>query len=72
LAPLAVVMLAPVSVLVPAVAVGSLACLVVLGALGARAGGAALGPAVLRVTFWGMLAMAVTAGVGHLFGTAVG
>jgi VIT1/CCC1 family predicted Fe2+/Mn2+ transporter len=72
MAPLAVVMLVPVSILVPAVAVGSLACLAVLGALGARAGGAALGPAVLRVTFWGMLAMAVTAGVGRLFGTAVG
>jgi VIT1/CCC1 family predicted Fe2+/Mn2+ transporter len=72
MAPLAVVMLVPISILVPAVAVGSLACLAVLGALGARAGGAALGPAVLRVTFWGMLAMAVTAGVGRLFGTAVG
>jgi VIT1/CCC1 family predicted Fe2+/Mn2+ transporter len=72
MAPLAVVMLVPMSILVPAVAVGSLACLAVLGALGARAGGAALGPAVLRVTFWGMLAMAVTAGVGRLFGTAVG
>jgi vacuolar iron transporter family protein len=72
LAPLAVVTLAPASLLVPAVAVGSLVCLVVLGALGARAGGAALGPAILRVTFWGMLAMAVTAAVGRIFGTAVG
>ena len=71
-APLAVVMLAPASLLVSGVAVGSLVCLAVLGALGARAGGAALGPAVLRVTFWGMLAMAVTAAVGRLFGTAVG
>ena len=72
LAPLLVAMLVPGSVLVPAVAAGSLVCLAVLGILGARTGGAPLGPAVLRVTFWGMLAMAVTAGVGRLFGTAVG
>jgi vacuolar iron transporter family protein len=72
LAPLLVAVLVPVSVLVPAVAAGSLVCLALLGILGARTGGAPLGPAVLRVTFWGMLAMAVTAGVGRLFGTAVG
>lgn len=71
-APLAVVPIAPVPLMLPAVAVTSLACLALLGALGARAGGASIGPAVLRVTFWGMLAMAVTAGVGRLFGTAVG
>ena len=71
LAPLAVAMLAPESYVVPAVAAGSLICLALLGMLGARTGGAALGPAVLRVTFWGMMAMAVTAGVGRLFGAAV-
>jgi len=71
-APLAVVPLSPGSMLVPAVAIVSLACLAVLGALGARTGGAPLGPSVLRVTFWGALAMAVTAGVGRLFGAAVG
>lgn len=71
LAPLAVAMLAPESYVVPAVAAGSLICLALLGMLGARTGGAALGPAVLRVTFWGMMAMGVTAGVGRLFGTAV-
>jgi VIT1/CCC1 family predicted Fe2+/Mn2+ transporter len=70
-APLAVAMLAPESYVVPAVAAGSLICLALLGMLGARTGGAAVGPAVLRVTFWGMMAMAVTAGVGRLFGTAV-
>lgn len=72
LAPLAVVMLAPVAILVPAVAVGSLVCLAALGAFGARVGGAAFGPSIVRVTFWGMLAMAVTAGAGRLFGTVVG
>lgn len=70
LAPLAAVPLASASLLIPAVAVTSLACLALLGALGARAGAAPVGPAVLRVTFWGMLAMAVTAGVGRLFGAA--
>jgi VIT1/CCC1 family predicted Fe2+/Mn2+ transporter len=72
LAPLIVVTLVSPSRLVGAVALVSLACLAVLGAVGARLGGAAVGPSVLRVTFWGMLAMAVTAGVGRLFGTAVG
>ena len=71
-APLLVVPLAPSRLLVPAVAVVSLFCLFILGLLGARAGGAPLGPSVLRVTFWGALAMAVTAGIGSLFGTAVG
>ena len=70
LAPLAVVPLAPSPLLIPAVAVTSLACLALLGALGARAGSAPIGPALMRVTFWGMLAMAVTAGVGNLFGAA--
>ncbi len=50
----------------------ALAVLAVLGAAGARAGGAKLLPAVVRVVFWGALAMAVTAGVGHLFGTTTG
>jgi VIT1/CCC1 family predicted Fe2+/Mn2+ transporter len=49
----------------------SLAFLALLGAVGARAGGAPVGRAVLRVTFWGAVAMAVTAGVGKLFGAVV-
>lgn len=71
-APLAVVPFAPLPLLIPTVAVVSLVCLVVLGVLGARAGGAPVGPSVLRVGFWGALAMAVTAGIGRLFGTVVG
>jgi len=55
----------------PAVAAGSLIFLAVLGAIGARAGGAPVIRATLRVAFWGALAMAVTAGVGRLIGTAV-
>lgn len=42
----------------------------VLGAIGAGAGGAPVGKAVLRVTFWGAFAMALTAGVGALFGVS--
>jgi VIT1/CCC1 family predicted Fe2+/Mn2+ transporter len=71
-APLLVVPLAPMSLLVPIVAVISLICLAILGVLGARIGGAPVGPSVLRVGFWGALAMAVTAGIGSLFGAAVG
>jgi VIT1/CCC1 family predicted Fe2+/Mn2+ transporter len=71
-APLAVVPFAPLNLLVPAVAAVSILCLSILGAVGARTGGAPLLPSIVRVTFWGALAMAVTAGVGQLFGTAVG
>jgi VIT1/CCC1 family predicted Fe2+/Mn2+ transporter len=42
-----------------------------LGAIGARAGGANIPKAAMRVTFWGSLAMALTAGIGALVGTAV-
>ena len=69
--PLLVVILSPSAVTIPAVAGAALLGLAVLGALGARAGGAPVGKAVLRVVFWGLLAMGVTAGIGHLFGAAV-
>lgn len=70
-APLLVVPWIPLPLVVPIVAVVSLLCLALLGGLGARAGGARLGPSVLRVSFWGALAMGVTAGAGRLFGAAV-
>jgi VIT1/CCC1 family predicted Fe2+/Mn2+ transporter len=69
--PLLMVVIAPLTYLVPAVAAGSLAFLALLGALGARAGGANILNATIRVTFWGALAMAVTAGIGKLFGAVV-
>ena len=69
--PLLIAIIAPHTALIPAVAAGSLAFLAVLGGLAARAGGAGLWAGALRVTFWGALAMAVTAGVGSLFGTNV-
>ena len=51
--------------------VASLFVLAALGALAAWAGGARIAPGALRVTFWGALAMGVTAGAGALFGTVV-
>ncbi len=69
--PLLVVLLVPESSLVIAVSVASLIFLALLGAVSARTGGAPVLRATLRVTFWGALAMALTAVVGALFGTVV-
>lgn len=69
--PLAMVLVSPAQFLVPAVSVASLLFLALLGAIGARAGGANVIKATARVTFWGALAMAATAGIGALVGTAV-
>ena len=66
--PLFVVLLVPLSALMWAVAGSSLMFLAMLGSLAARAGGASMVTAATRVTFWGALAMALTAGVGALFG----
>lgn len=52
---------------VPAVVIASLVFLAMLGAIAARAGGAPVGVGVMRVTFWGAMAMAATAGIGRLF-----
>jgi VIT1/CCC1 family predicted Fe2+/Mn2+ transporter len=68
--PLAAVLLSPARLLAPVVAGAALVFLAVLGAIGAQAGGANLWKAVARVTFWGALALAATAGVGALFGVA--
>jgi len=69
--PLVAAWVAPLPALPIGVTAASLAFLALLGALGARAGGASIVKGVLRVVFWGALAMAVTAGVGKIFGTAV-
>ena len=68
--PLLIVFLFPVSALMWAVSGSSLLFLALLGSLSARAGGASVITAAARVTFWGALAMAATAGVGALFGVA--
>ena len=69
--PLAMVVITPSKVLVLAVSLASLVFLALLGAVGARAGGANVIVATARVTFWGALAMALTAGIGAAFGTVV-
>jgi VIT1/CCC1 family predicted Fe2+/Mn2+ transporter len=65
--PILVTALAPAARLIPFVSVTSLMFLALLGGLAARAGGARVAIGAMRVTFWGALAMALTAGVGWLF-----
>jgi VIT1/CCC1 family predicted Fe2+/Mn2+ transporter len=65
------VLIAPAAALIPVVAAGSLAFLGLLGYLGARTGGVGTLRPTIRVTFWGALAMAITAGIGALIGTTV-
>lgn len=69
--PLLMVLVSPASMLVLAVSLASLLFLALLGGIGASAGGANILRATLRVTFWGAFAMALTAGIGALVGTAV-
>ncbi|MDQ0462972.1 VIT1/CCC1 family predicted Fe2+/Mn2+ transporter [Caulobacter ginsengisoli] len=69
--PMVAAVLAPASALVVTVTVASLLFLALLGGVGARAGGAGMLKAAVRVTFWGALAMAATAGIGALFHTTV-
>lgn len=68
--PLLVVLITPKAMLNAAVAASSLVFLAALGSLAARAGGSSVTTAAFRVTFWGALAMAITFGVGALFGVA--
>jgi VIT1/CCC1 family predicted Fe2+/Mn2+ transporter len=67
--PLAVTAMAPEPALIPLVGVSSLLFLALLGGVAARAGGAGVARGAMRVTLWGALAMAVTAGIGALVGT---
>jgi vacuolar iron transporter family protein len=68
--PLLAAVIAPLSRMLPIVAGSSLVFLAILGSLAARVGGASVTKGAIRVTFWGALAMALTAGVGSLFGAA--
>jgi VIT1/CCC1 family predicted Fe2+/Mn2+ transporter len=70
-APLVLVLVSPSNALIPIVSVGSLLFLALLGAIGAKAGGAGLLKPTIRVTFWGAFAMGLTAGIGTLFGKVV-
>ena len=69
--PILTILVAPVARLSLAVSIVSLICLAALGAIAARAGGASVAIGAARVVFWGALAMAITAAIGRLFGTAV-
>jgi VIT1/CCC1 family predicted Fe2+/Mn2+ transporter len=71
LMPLLATAIAPTEGLIPIVSVSSLALLALLGGLAARAGGAGVLIGAFRVTFWGGLAMAITAGIGWIFGAVV-
>ena len=69
--PLIAARLAPADAIIVTVVAVSIVCLAVLGALGARAGGAPMVPATYRVVGWGIFAMAATAAVGRLFNVTV-
>jgi VIT1/CCC1 family predicted Fe2+/Mn2+ transporter len=69
--PLVVAAIAPGATIGWAVSVASLVFLAVLGGIAARTGGASIAKGALRIAFWGALAMAVTAGIGELFGAVV-
>ena len=68
--PLATVVMSPVSGMIPLVAGGSLVFLALLGGIAARVGGANAAVGAARVTFWGALAMGLTAAIGSLFGAS--
>ncbi|WP_291849601.1 VIT family protein [Bradyrhizobium sp.] len=70
-APMVLVLASPSNILIPVVSGGSLLFLALLGATGAKAGGAGLLKPTIRVTFWGAFAMALTAGIGAVFGRVV-
>jgi len=70
--PILTILMTPTTMLVPTVVVVSLLCLVALGSIAARVGGAPMLVGAARVAVWGMLAMLATAAVGRLFGTTVG
>jgi len=69
--PLLMVVVSPAGALIPVVSAASLGFLALLGTIGAKAGGANVLRATARVTFWGALAMALTAGIGKMFGTVI-
>ena len=69
--PVLAAVLAPQSFTILAVAIVSVIALAILGATGAKLGGAPMAPAIIRVVGWGILAMTATAAIGSLFGIAV-
>ena len=70
--PLGAALLLPLGSLAIGVSIAALLFLMLLGGVGAKAGGAPIGKGVLRVTFWGVIAMAMTYAIGRMLGTSVG
>ncbi|KFK94649.1 MULTISPECIES: VIT family protein [unclassified Serratia (in: enterobacteria)] len=70
--PLCVALIAATQWAIPAIAFSALLSLAILGGIAAKAGGAPIGPGVVRITFWSALAMGVSSGVGALFGLVAG
>ncbi|CAI1105636.1 VIT family protein [Serratia quinivorans] len=70
--PLLVAAIAPAQEAIPAIALSALISLAILGGIAAKAGGAPIGPGIIRITFWSALAMGVSSGVGALFGSMAG
>ncbi|WP_426508120.1 VIT1/CCC1 transporter family protein [Serratia proteamaculans] len=70
--PLLVAAIAPAQWAIPAIALSALISLAILGGIAAKAGGAPIGPGIIRITFWSALAMGVSSGVGALFGSMAG
>ena len=69
--PLAVMLLVPTTMLIPAIVISALCSLAFLGGVAAKTGGARVSTGVVRVTLWSSLAMAVTASIGSFFGAAI-
>lgn len=67
--PLILVIISPSNLIINIVSAGSIIFLVILGALAAKVGGAAVWKSALRVSFWGALAMGITAAIGAIFGS---
>ncbi|QGH60150.1 VIT1/CCC1 transporter family protein [Serratia proteamaculans] len=70
--PLLVAVIAPAQWAILAIALSALISLAILGGIAAKAGGAPIGPGIIRITFWSALAMGVSSGVGALFGSMAG
>ncbi|MEM5471017.1 VIT family protein [Hoeflea sp. AS60] len=69
--PIIAVLVSPPEMLMWSVVISTVVVLAVLGGLGAKAGGASVPKGIARVTFWGIVAMAITSGVGYVFGAVV-
>lgn len=69
--PLLVVLLSPIAYVTASLYGFSIICLMLLGGISAKAGGAPMLPAIVRVTIWGSIAMGISAIIGHIFGIAL-